>query len=726
MAHIASSSPHRCRYCLREFARSEHLSRHERTHTKERPYQCNICRRSFSRNDLLRRHEKKEHQYRWRDNSTSWPLPPPVTGAVNHMPLPNLPHQIPSRMLLNGDQSGSLTDNFMDNAILPENQVDSFRLSPLDLTAEDRSWVNDNPNYSSPDYELNPSIQECFLPDDLEWLDNFQQNLHCFENQDLSNPLTPPLSSRRNNPPPSILSRPCSPLASHRNGERDVVTIAPSSDRDQAPRYLISNACREAMQAKVNQFCSQHELPSVVALSSFVQQYFKSFHRHQPFLHESTWSPETAPTPLILAICANGAIYCLERNIAVDLHRTAAALIDDKDRSVSVLQTLMLLMAFSAWSGFPTDLKIALELQGRAALALRTSWGSEPQTEPSASEWEKWREMESLRRITYCLFTLMSLMDIAYDIPSPIYLEDQHGLPCYEAQWKAATEESWNSISKKIVTREWTSVESVIRRLGDESLPTPSNIGMFGCHVIIMTLLERIILFHRSCPNEHFGSSIVRQSYLRALKRWQLMWESEPEASLSPDNPQGPILFNCTAILRVAYIRLVVDFSPIRSRFATYPSPEEIEANIQNLQMPVRGPQTTRAALQACLALRIPVCLGFKVVARTSFWIWSVQHALCYFECALLLANWLQIVQSSHDLSEDEKGVIRLVDEVLNASQSDGYDSQDRISKSFPAAVLSSWARLLDTADTTVWQIMPKMAQVLRLYAARLQQKDTP
>ncbi|PVH81139.1 hypothetical protein DL98DRAFT_348813, partial [Cadophora sp. DSE1049] len=54
-------STHICSHCSREFARSEHLSRHERTHTKEKPYQCLVCCRTFSRSDLLRRHEKKEH-----------------------------------------------------------------------------------------------------------------------------------------------------------------------------------------------------------------------------------------------------------------------------------------------------------------------------------------------------------------------------------------------------------------------------------------------------------------------------------------------------------------------------------------------------------------------------------------------------------------------------------------------------------------------------------------
>lgn len=50
-----------CGICTRAFARQEHLSRHERSHTKEKPFTCNICSRKFSRRDLLLRHSTKLH-----------------------------------------------------------------------------------------------------------------------------------------------------------------------------------------------------------------------------------------------------------------------------------------------------------------------------------------------------------------------------------------------------------------------------------------------------------------------------------------------------------------------------------------------------------------------------------------------------------------------------------------------------------------------------------------
>lgn len=46
----------KCRYCPSTFAKSEHLARHQRTHTKERPYVCPICGKRFTRGDSLTRH----------------------------------------------------------------------------------------------------------------------------------------------------------------------------------------------------------------------------------------------------------------------------------------------------------------------------------------------------------------------------------------------------------------------------------------------------------------------------------------------------------------------------------------------------------------------------------------------------------------------------------------------------------------------------------------------
>ncbi|OAL44756.1 hypothetical protein IQ07DRAFT_648960 [Pyrenochaeta sp. DS3sAY3a] len=51
----------RCRFCIRTFAITEHLHRHQRSHTGERPYRCTCCGKSYARSDVLLRHLRQQH-----------------------------------------------------------------------------------------------------------------------------------------------------------------------------------------------------------------------------------------------------------------------------------------------------------------------------------------------------------------------------------------------------------------------------------------------------------------------------------------------------------------------------------------------------------------------------------------------------------------------------------------------------------------------------------------
>ncbi|OJI99304.1 hypothetical protein ASPVEDRAFT_69741, partial [Aspergillus versicolor CBS 583.65] len=248
--------------------------------------------------------------------------------------------------------------------------------------------------------------------------------------------------------------------------------------------------------------------------------------------------------------------------------------------------------------------------------------GSEPVT------WELWCEQESLRRVTYCVFTLTTLINVAYDITAPINLEDRFGMPSHESQWAAKSEDEWNRSSQRHASAApYCSAAAVADDImSDEAQNIPSRIPAFGCHIIVSCLVQRIILFRKASPKDDAASAAMYHRFLRALRRWQRVWEREPSASLSPSSPHGPMLFNSTALLRLAYMRLVTDYSPVRQHLSWCDSIDVIEASIREVSQLTRGPDATRAALHACLALRVPVQLGFNVVARTSFWGWSVQH----------------------------------------------------------------------------------------------------
>lgn len=142
----------------------------------------------------------------------------------------------------------------------------------------------------------------------------------------------------------------------------------------------------------------QTSIPDRHMMQQYIRRYFRTFHRHQPFLHEPTWSPNTAAIPLVMSVCANGALYSLEYDIARSLFSLAVAMLKREDHGIWVLQTLMPLTAFAAWSGKPEDIFQAVELQGRLILNLRYEWARVSESDDQVETWEKWLERESLKR----------------------------------------------------------------------------------------------------------------------------------------------------------------------------------------------------------------------------------------------------------------------------------------------------------------------------------------
>ena len=305
-------------------------------------------------------------------------------------------------------------------------------------------------------------------------------------------------------------------------------------------------------------------------------------------------------------------------------------------------------------------------------------------------------------------------MGLAYDHAPAVTLSADTELPAHEEQWAASTPAEWYRSNAPFRAQSRPSFGALEAVLADQSMPLPAHVGIFGCHVLMTKILNRIILLRRSVTTSDSIFRSRQADLMLRLKRWQHMWEAEPQASLSPDNPQGPITFNATAVLRVAYVRLAADFSAVRGSFTFCTDAHQIEPFVNAMPIPSRDEYSTRAALQAALALRIPVKLGIKLISRTSFWVWSIQHALCYFECAIFLSKWLEAIQGAVDLDSGESTVVKVVQGIL---QDVGGERQCAVDAPSYPELLRSWSTLLNTGDTTVWHLIPKMAKVLELYA---------
>ena len=117
------------------------------------------------------------------------------------------------------------------------------------------------------------------------------------------------------------------------------------------------------------------------------------------------------------------------------------------------------------------------------------------------------------------------------------------------------------------------------------------------------------------------------------LRKWQSGWEANAESSLSPRNPYGSLAFGSNGLLRLAYVRLCVDFARIKTAL-TSQNAQTISLSMNTYMAEVeRSPANTRAGLYAVHALRLPVKLGMNLIARSGTLVWSLQHHLSSLEC---------------------------------------------------------------------------------------------
>ena len=343
--------------------------------TKEKPFGCTICEQTFARRDLLVRHEKRNH-----NNADQSPC---TQSDGNH------------------GQSNSI-DIFQN---LPDNvaSIDSALAAPGSHAEEQLPGCNDPvPNLTwqsnaalfPVQAEAGHQFQHEFFSDFL--MDSSMQDLWNdptflqFTDLNAQNDAATALESPHKS---SLLSRPVSPSIPAETDQSEI-------SGPLAPRvFVVSDALRQRFLHSITAKQPHKTLPSSSSLSLFINQYFKTFHKHQPMLHESTLDLDNIPMSLVLAISANGAQYSLEATVARNLFLLSRDFLSSDDDSIHILQTQMLLLAFSAWSGRLDDLETALQLQAAMTLRLRRERRLLRNNQDTVwTSWSDWINYEALKR----------------------------------------------------------------------------------------------------------------------------------------------------------------------------------------------------------------------------------------------------------------------------------------------------------------------------------------
>ncbi|KAF2670461.1 hypothetical protein BT63DRAFT_432718 [Microthyrium microscopicum] len=393
------------------------------------------------------------------------------------------------------------------------------------------------------------------------------------------------------------------------------------------------------------------------------------------------------------------------------------------------------------------------------------------------------------------------------------------GLPCEENLWAADTPFMWNqlggmanaqskgipftdalnwllSANQRSRQHQRTSSHHTLgspRSIGQESELRPST---FGCYILINAIHVEIWEARQRHQGRQWNieqTEQLRANIEPALREWQAAWASNPIHVLGRPNPHGPLPADSIPLLDLAYVRLFVnlgrskeafwawDFELMAQELATghdvvphATEDSDMSANVKRLKIEEddhhssasttssadaansskRERHLRKAAFYAADSLTMAHKLGSTFAEFTSREL-PIQAAMCTFDCAQVLAEWLATVQERvgrylhailgreeidtsmpevfMTLESDDIVLLGKVNDILSVAQSkivqdlqakgQSHESVLMPMKSggYGYQLLMSMAYLLDRA--AVWGITKVMAEALRIHATKIKHR---
>ncbi|KAK4443590.1 transcriptional regulator ADR1 [Podospora aff. communis PSN243] len=439
-----------------------------------------------------------------------------------------------------------------------------------------------------------------------------------------------------------------------------------------------------------------------------------------------------------------------DRPMTQDTHREPYSPNTPQSR-LETIQALLLLFAVGLW-GAKAILHEAMSLQSLLALLIREEGLVAEQSTQQSNDWETWVRLEAATRtklIAYCFFNLCS---IAYNTPPLLLTSEIHlYLPNSSQLWKAESTWQWQDARPAYPPVDIPFQDAFSRLLNRTSQGPPPPVTSLGNYVLIHALIQHIFLLKQTSspmirPFGHGGLKLEDvDDITQALRAWTASFEqhrpSREANSAGNEIPGGPVVFNSSALLRLAYIRLYTDLSPTRSLETR--DHVLIAGAFSDAPLLARNSDVCRAVLQAIHALSMLVRMGVNYVARTKSLEWSMQHSLCNLECAVLISKWLltlaTIDPAQPPPTPEERNLLetlrRMLDETefavpvdpsLGGSQShhpsraiDGNATDATKLRQLASAVIRLWAETFKGVH--IFEIVRIMAAGLEGYAERIE-----
>lgn len=296
----------------------------------------------------------------------------------------------------------------------------------------------------------------------------------------------------------------------------EVNALADRAGSDQALtpiRWKVTEGQWQTLQQQIaasQETLRDFRLPSRPALSRYLQSYAAHFHKHYPLIHLPTFCPVSSSLWLTLSMAAVGAQCVFEPRNGYRLYSAARSLtleqrkLDSLDRAQAspqehrtvMIQTLVLLMVYSAWDTNTELLSEALDLQSVVAGYIRNSLRYPSLADDASSGWRQWIREETHRRVILLAHAYLVVQCTAYDLPPVVVNSEIQDLqlPCGSELWETGSEQEWREAFQRS-RYSAVPVGDVLRQLLHQTPESEWKVLRFsamGSFVVLQALIQRI------------------------------------------------------------------------------------------------------------------------------------------------------------------------------------------------------------------------------------------
>ncbi|KAM5357267.1 hypothetical protein ACJZ2D_016444 [Fusarium nematophilum] len=414
-----------------------------------------------------------------------------------------------------------------------------------------------------------------------------------------------------------------------------------------------------------------------------INGYIDGFHRHLPILHLASMNPTQTPSPLVWAMCCIGSLYRLDRERARHFHALSVSILPLKTNHYQisgspqsqsanttgapgqsrtgydglemeplwVMQTRVLLCLYASLGG---DHSVAVAVFDELGLftrdyRLRRDYlrRSRP---PRSHTWEEWIERESMKRLLCSIFINSNLHLILYDVVPGFDTSQDLDVEVLEEErlWNAPSAATWESMRQGVIPCT-KSIRDVIADMLSESPDeddTAEPYYMSGFTALVAVHAVNVHNWHlsqvsrtmrRGMRAAGFTPNAMLQHSLAALTRCHDVLRLSRPNGAEPmwDDPEGPLLFNCEAMLRAAYSRLFTDVS-LPQRFTMLcASSEDRKTALREFvaAKQERSALMAKGVAHVLESILVPIKAGYLLVQKTAAFSWSVETAVSAWGC---------------------------------------------------------------------------------------------